>query len=33
MGLRHYITEAKQLPVIVEVRRKPGGNFTKKEGD
>ena len=33
MGLRHHIIEAEELPVVVEVRRKPGGNFTKKEGD
>ena len=25
MGLRHYIIEAEQLPVVVEVRRRPGG--------
>ena len=27
MGLRHYIFEAEEMPVIVEVRRRPGGNF------
>ena len=33
MGLRHYIIEAEELPVVVEVRRRPGGNFTGREGD
>ena len=27
MGVRHYIIETGELPVIVEVRRRPGGNF------
>ena len=33
MGLRHYIIEAEEMPVIVEVRRRPGGNFVVREGD
>ncbi len=33
MGLRHYIIEAEELPVVVEVRKRPGGNFGGKEGD
>ena len=31
MGLRHYIIETEQLPVVVEVRRKPGENFAGGE--
>ena len=33
MGLRHYIIEAEQLPVVVEVRKRSGGNFAGREGD
>ena len=32
MGVRHYIIETRELPVIIEVRRRPGGNFAGRDG-